>query len=278
MAVEHKKKEEAAATVAPRQEDDKIESTFSEVPQESDVLGAAGGDAAGERPATRPGRLAGTKRRVSRKAVTMAMPKPVLPEWFLERGVVLKEEKVPVRLGLYSDTSVVAAKATATDATIIETATIEATTIETTPTEEVAKEAEAAVPAAEEPTKEDQPADEVKEEAVVAEVVKKEEATTAEEPVAKERYQLHESVWKEITTNIRTGLLLPKGAFADSLASTKSHYLLHLPKEGGLYFLDAATEKLAEEVGADLIRIDVQDFSEIAGDYLGDSQHGECPF
>jgi hypothetical protein len=49
--------------------------------------------------------------------------------------------------------------------------------------------------------------------------------------------------------------------------------LLHLPKEGGVYYLDAVAEKVASEVGADLVRIDVQDFAEIAGDYLGDSRH-----
>ncbi|TGZ81276.1 AAA-domain-containing protein [Ascodesmis nigricans] len=55
------------------------------------------------------------------------------------------------------------------------------------------------------------------------------------------------------------------------MASRKAHCLLHLPKEGGVYFLDTLAEKLASDAGADLIRLDAQDLAEIGGDYLGDS-------
>ncbi|KAF8252381.1 AAA-domain-containing protein [Wilcoxina mikolae CBS 423.85] len=198
------------------------------------LLESSGGDVPGDRPARR-GRPAGTKggRTVTRKA-NVQVPKPVLPEGFIEHGVVLREEHGVSKLGIYSDPPKAAVK---TESVPVETSLLADGVPETNNDNATA-----------------------------------ETVTVSPEPT-KERYQLHESVWKEITAHVRTGLLLPKGAFADGLASTKSHCLLHLPKEGGVYYLDAVAEKVASEVGADLVRIDVQDFAEIAGDYLGDSRH-----
>lgn len=89
-----------------------------------------------------------------------------------------------------------------------------------------------------------------------------------------EKYRLHQSVWNELLVHVYGGLMLPKASFVNSLAATKSHTILHYPKNGGLYFLDAVAEKVAAEVGATLIRIDAQDLEEIAGDFLGDTKQG----
>jgi hypothetical protein len=127
---------------------------------------------------------------------------------------------------------------------------------------------------------EDIKTEEVKTEEAKPEEIKAEDSTPATTPPAVDvpRYSLPEPLWKEIVAQVRSGLLLPKGAFADGLASTKSHCLLQFPKEGAVYYLDSVAEKVAAEVGADLIRIDVQDIAEIAGDYLGDSRHGKFPY
>lgn len=191
------------------------------------------GDGSGERPVRR-GRPAGSKGGRTARKTNVQVPKPVLPEGFIEHGVVLKEEHGLPKLGIYSDPPVAVVK---TESAPVETSLPVNCVLETNDND-----------------------------------AKTETATESPE-ATKLRYQLHESVWKEITAHVRTGLLLPKGAFADGLASTKSHCLLHLPKEGGVYYLDAVAEKVASEVGADLVRIDVQDFAEIAGDYLGDSRH-----
>ncbi|KAH8152878.1 uncharacterized protein LAJ45_03104 [Morchella importuna] len=89
----------------------------------------------------------------------------------------------------------------------------------------------------------------------------------------KYRYWVDDVVWKEIITHVQAGLMLPKATYLDSFASMKSNCLLHFPKEGGIYFLDAVVEAVASDVGADLVRIDAQDLEEIAGDFLGDSRH-----
>lgn len=91
----------------------------------------------------------------------------------------------------------------------------------------------------------------------------------------KYRYWVDDVVWKEIITHVQAGLMLPKATYLDSFASMKSNCLLHFPKEGGIYFLDAVVEAVASDVGADLVRIDAQDLEEIAGDFLGDSRHCE---
>ncbi|KAI5799950.1 hypothetical protein EDC01DRAFT_526089 [Geopyxis carbonaria] len=201
--------------------------------------GANGGEGTDDRPPRR-GRPVGAKaRRAPAAKPVVEIPKPVIPQWFIDKSAYLREDNAlstkPQRLGLYSDPKSVEEPAVIDDLDVIVNECLEA------------KKA----------GKDD---------------VEVEETKEAAEPVV-ERYRLHESVYEEIKTQIRTGMLLPKGSYTENLASIKSHCLLHMPKEGGVYFLDALTERLAVEAGADLVRIDAQDFAEIAGDYLGDSRH-----
>lgn len=292
---------------APARETGDVESTYTEAPSEELVGAAATGDAAGERPTTRAGRPVGTKRRIVRK--TLTVPKPVLPSWFMEGGVRLKEDYKGTNLKLYGDAlSEVVVEAKLAGATTVADALVDDKPIITQSSAaqeqeaEVVPEVESTSPPEEvEPVKEvpekgdpeglpekgepvrDVPEMEVQqkeysvEETAKLEPLKKyvlnEEVLKEDAAQEKIRYRLHKSVWKEIVTNVRAGMLLPKGAYADSTVSTKSHIILQLPKDGGVYFLDSLVESVAAEVDADLVRIEAQDFSEIAGDYLGDSLH-----
>ncbi|KAL7270349.1 hypothetical protein RUND412_006953 [Rhizina undulata] len=196
-----------------------------------EVTGGGANGGSGDRPVRR-GRPAGSKSRArvtNSESERKETPKPELPVWFFDAGVILSEDAGGVvdseRLGIYSD--------------------------------------EAAVRRFGEEKKEGK-------ESVVS---SESEAIVKALDYRGERYQMHENVWKEIVAHVRAGLILPKSSFLDSFAALKSHCLLHFPKEGGVYYLDAVTEKVAAEVGADLVRIDAQDLEEIAGDFLGDSRH-----
>ena len=266
-----------------------VESAFApEVPHEdiaNGILAANGGsDVTGDRPARR-GRPVGTKSRTMVRKVVPVAPKPTLPSWWVEHGVLLREDCDPavlrpklefyrppevdtIELEAFEGVGEEVVATTTTTTTITTTTTTETvadaateTTATETATVETTAESTITIPAAATET--------VAEESIVEDV--------KETPAPTHRYQIHEPVWEEILSTVRTGLLLPKGAFVDGLASTKSHCLLFLPKDGGLYYLDAVAEKLAVEVGADLVRIDAQDLAEIGGDYLGDSRHGEDP-
>ena len=277
------------------------------------VIAANGsGEAMGDRPPTRRGRPVGPKTRTTvRKSVLI--PKPVLPEWFIDRIVLREDHGNGSRaslLKIYSDLPKAVGGTEASDAKPSPLETVvyveapvedtpppgvnvgsEAGTGEKAPVPEAATSTESTAGGAlnteaasgmEAATSETPPAAAVESEPTTGGTSAIENGaakvgSTETEVTPKERYRLHESVWKEISTYVQTGLLLPKGAFADGVAATKSHCILHLPKEGGLYYLDAVTEKVAAEVGADLIRIDAQDFAEIAGDFLGDSRHGAYP-
>ncbi|KAI5855981.1 hypothetical protein BZA05DRAFT_349558 [Tricharina praecox] len=306
------KKEGAAGETAEVTEG---ESTFApEVSHEEIASGVIAANGSGEaeamedRSPARRGRPVGSKTRTTARK-PLPIPKPVLPEWFIDR-IVLREDhgKGPSAslLKIDSDPPKPVVETEVSDgkppppATVVD---VEVPVEDTPPpganveAEEVAGE-EAPCPDADVSTgpaaggvpnpeaasgidaaasETSSPTEAVEPEPTAGETTVTEKGTTEAgseaEAAPKERYRLHESVWKEISTYVQTGLLLPKGAFADGVAATKSHCILHLPKEGGLYYLDAITEKVAAEVEADLIRIDAQDFAEIAGDFLGDSRH-----
>ncbi|RPB00983.1 AAA-domain-containing protein [Choiromyces venosus 120613-1] len=88
------------------------------------------------------------------------------------------------------------------------------------------------------------------------------------------RYLLEENVWREIVATLRAGLTAPKRSSSHSLAAMKSHCILHSPIGGSVYQLDAIVNKVAQDVGADVIRIDPLDFEELLGESVGDSRLG----
>jgi len=88
------------------------------------------------------------------------------------------------------------------------------------------------------------------------------------------RYLLEENVWREIVATLRAGLASPKRLSSHSLAVMKSHCILHSPVGGSVYQLDAIVNKVAQDVGADVIRIDPLDLEELLGESVGDSLLG----
>ncbi|PWW72250.1 hypothetical protein C7212DRAFT_19609, partial [Tuber magnatum] len=88
------------------------------------------------------------------------------------------------------------------------------------------------------------------------------------------RYLLEENVWREIVATLRAGLASPKRLSSHSLAAMKSHCILHSPVGGSVYQLDAIVNKVAQDVGADVIRIDPLDLEELLGESVGDSRLG----
>ncbi|CUS07741.1 unnamed protein product [Tuber aestivum] len=89
------------------------------------------------------------------------------------------------------------------------------------------------------------------------------------------RYLLEENVWREIVATLRAGLASPKRLSSHSLATMKSHCILHSPVGGSVYQLDAIVNKVAQDVGADVIRIDPLDLEELLGESVGDSRLGK---
>ncbi|KAG0638693.1 hypothetical protein HOY80DRAFT_1077115 [Tuber brumale] len=87
-------------------------------------------------------------------------------------------------------------------------------------------------------------------------------------------YLLEENVWREVVATLRAGLASPKRLSSHSLAALKSHCILHSPIGGSVYQLDAIVNKVAQDVGADVIRIDPLDLEELLGESVGDSRLG----
>jgi hypothetical protein len=90
-----------------------------------------------------------------------------------------------------------------------------------------------------------------------------------------QHYYLEENVWREIVATVKGGLLVSKPSSANSLAAMKSHCILQSPCRGSVYHLDSVVNKVAEDVGADIVRIDPLDLEEMIGDFVGDSRLGE---
>lgn len=82
------------------------------------------------------------------------------------------------------------------------------------------------------------------------------------------KYYLDAAVWDELTAQLSTALIIPKPLYSDSMENSKVHFILHCPKEGTVYFTDSIVRCLGQEFDADIVRIDAQDLGEIAGDYL----------
>lgn len=284
------------------------ESTFKPEALVEDLATGGGAEAPTDRPQRARGRPAGSKsRRVVTKTIPQ-IPKPDVPQWFLDHGVTLREDSImdpasrkigiaPVKpmwfitIETQSDEKTVAAPENEStpeespEGALVEGAvtisgeepalekslevkvvskSVDESTLEKSPEENTV------ATSADELTSEESP-----EEKVFREDINRQLAVGLEEE-KKHRYWLDESVWKEIQTHVQAGLMLPKAPFLNSFAAMKSNCLLHFPKEGGIYCLDAVVESVAADAGADLVRIDVQDLEEIAGDFLGDSTQCRC--
>lgn len=228
------------------------ESTFKPEASTEELATGGGAEGPADRPQRARGRPAGSK---SRRVVTKTMPqipKPDVPQWFLDHGVTLREDFIMDPAGRR-----------------IGIAPVKPTCCIVTEPQKTPSDEKAVATPEDKSTSEEAPKEEVSDNAINQLVVNLEEEK-------KHRYWLDEPVWNEIQTHVQAGLMLPKTPFLNSFAAMKSNCLLHFPKEGGIYCLDAVVESVAADVGADLVRIDVQDLEEIAGDFLGDSRQCRC--
>lgn len=107
-----------------------------------------------------------------------------------------------------------------------------------------------------------------KENDYVSHEAKSEEASATTTEEARPVYRLSESIMSEIVASISAGLSTTRGDGVETFASGKSHLKLHCPVDGAIYFLERAIEQASDQLGADIIRIDAQDIAEIAGDYI----------
>ncbi|KAI9681310.1 MAG: hypothetical protein M1817_002593 [Caeruleum heppii] len=172
-------------------------------------------------------------KRAGRHRRQKELPAITIPDWFLERNVKLKDEtgSSATTLGLIQQASPTKSQdSLQTDGQPL---------VSTSP-----------------------PSDTLSEETVASRVA------TADGPLL--RYHLHQAIWDEVLATLRAGLSLPPTSYIDTFPALKSHVLLHCPKDGGVFFLDAVIEKAASVIGADLIQLDAQDIAEIGGEYLGD--------
>ncbi|RPA86172.1 AAA-domain-containing protein [Ascobolus immersus RN42] len=208
------------------------------------------------------GRPVGSKGRTRLVPKPKELPKPEIPTWFYDNGVFLREQALwsdpSSELVIIDDGVKEESGAAKQSETVEQPASTEASEPEGTGL--LTKESEVKIPTA---TK-------VETTKVVEQVeVKEETKTTEDSELPANKYRLSKAVWNEIIAHVRVGLLLPKASSGDNFASVKSHSILHCPKEGGVYFLDSISEKVARAIDADLVRIDAQDLEEIVGDYLG---------
>lgn len=82
-------------------------------------------------------------------------------------------------------------------------------------------------------------------------------------------YSVPEPVYAELFTAFRAELRL-KPPKANTRGVYRPDTLLVCPRYGGLRFLDAVVQKLANYLEADVIRLDTEDIAQIVGGYLGE--------
>ncbi|KAL9609313.1 MAG: hypothetical protein Q9167_005900 [Letrouitia subvulpina] len=79
-------------------------------------------------------------------------------------------------------------------------------------------------------------------------------------------------IMQEINSLVAAGLRPTSAQYSDPNLSAKPHIVLHCPRNGGMFFLDAMVKHLAAMNSADIVQIEAQDIAEIGGNYLDDSE------
>jgi hypothetical protein len=86
---------------------------------------------------------------------------------------------------------------------------------------------------------------------------------------ADSKYGISRYILEELEATLRAGLALrpPKS----SNPTPRPISVLQCPRDGGSYYLDAIVEKIAENLGADLVRLDSQELAQLIGPYLDEN-------
>lgn len=85
-------------------------------------------------------------------------------------------------------------------------------------------------------------------------------------PGNENRYALTEALWQELCASARAGLRLPPAKYAREPSARKSHLVLQYPGNDGILFLDAVVQRLAREMGADLVTLNAQDIAQLCSE------------
>lgn len=175
-------------------------------------------------------------RRSGRNSKSAREPQPFsMPRWFIERNILLWEEPVwkeNIPLATYSKLG--------------ETSTIKA---------------------------QDPPITGSDEKSITQEKVSpiSNESSTPVKGTNNDVYQIEKEILREISTMVAAGLQPSSARPTNNTWASRPHLVLHCPKDGGTFFLDAVVGSIAATHGTDLISLDAQDFAEIGGDNLEES-------
>lgn len=82
--------------------------------------------------------------------------------------------------------------------------------------------------------------------------------------------RLHPLLHTEIKATIAADLTVHPPESGPSFPSSKSNLTLHCPADGGIKLLDNTVLDIASQLGADVVRLDAQDIAEIGSDYIGE--------
>ncbi|KAI4130465.1 MAG: hypothetical protein LQ347_003360 [Umbilicaria vellea] len=175
-------------------------------------------------------------RRSGRNVKSAKEPQPFsIPRWFIDRNILLWEEPVwkeNIPLVTYS--------------MLEETSTIKAQKTPTTGSDETSTTRDIVSPASD-------------------------GSTTPAKGTSKDVYQIEKEILREISTMVAAGLQPSSARPTNHTWASKPHLVLHCPKDGGTFFLDAVVGSVAATHGTDLISLDAQDLAEIGGDNLEES-------
>lgn len=101
--------------------------------------------------------------------------------------------------------------------------------------------------------------------------------TTWLERAADIRYTIHEDVYNEIQHTLRGGLSLRPPQEPNGQPIPRTITLLQTPQDGAMEFLDNVVETVAQDLDADLIRLNAQDFAETLSLYIGENVAWQAP-
>lgn len=91
-------------------------------------------------------------------------------------------------------------------------------------------------------------------------------------PVIKNaKYRINIDVYREILSAAKAGLALRPPRNIPTSSIPRPATLLQCPKDGGTLYLDSVVETIAGQLGADLIRLDADDFAQLVGAYADEN-------
>ena len=91
----------------------------------------------------------------------------------------------------------------------------------------------------------------------------------AEDESSRRSLALHPLIEAEIKCTVAASLSLARPEVADSFAATKTNLVLQCPRDGGIRRLNELVDGVADNLGADVIRLDAQDIVQLSEGFVG---------